>query len=132
MPALDPRLLRRARPVRVLLAADALLGVAAALLVLAGAVLLARVAARAFGGASLADVAVPLGLLAAVALARAAATWGFELLGRRAATDVLSSLRLDVVERRLRGRPAAMDGTQSAEVATASVAGLEALETAFA
>ena len=55
---LDPRLLRRARAARVALGADAALGVAAALLVLAQAVLLARVAARAFAGATLAEVAL--------------------------------------------------------------------------
>ncbi len=128
----DPRLLGRARAVRLALAADAALGVVAALLVLAQAVLLARVAARAFGGASLEDVSVPLGLLVAVAAGRAAAAWGFEVVGRRAATDVLSRLRLDVVERRLRDRPAALDGAESAEVATAAVAGVDALETTFA
>ena len=51
MPALDPRLLRRARAVRIALVADAVLGVLAALLLLAQAVLIARVAARAFDGA---------------------------------------------------------------------------------
>ena len=132
MRAIDPRLLRRARSVRVLLAADVVLGVVAALLVLAQAVLLARVVARSFDGASLAEVREPLILLVLVAVARAAATWGFEVAGRRAATDVLSDLRLDLVERRLRDRPAGLDGAQSAEVATVAVGGVDALETAFA
>ena len=92
MRGLDPRLLRRARPARMLLRLDAALGVAMALLVLAQAVLLARVAARSFDGASLADVALPLELLVAVIAARAAAAWGFEVAGRRAATSVLSTL----------------------------------------
>ncbi len=132
MRAIDPRLLRRAGPVRALLAADAALGVAAALLALAQAVLIANVAARAFGGASLADVSGALVLLAAVVLVRAAITWGFEVAGRRAATSVLSGLRLDLVTRRLRARPTALDGVESAEVATVAVAGLEALEHAYA
>jgi thiol reductant ABC exporter CydD subunit len=132
MRALDPRLLRRARAARVLLAVDALLGIVVALLVLAQAVLLARVAARAFEGASLAEVSVALALLVAVAAARACAAWGFEVAGRRAAADVLSTLRLDLVETRLRGRPAALDGAKSAEVATAAVTGVDALETTFA
>ena len=105
MPVLDPRLLRRARPARLLLGLDTALGLAVALLVLAQAVLLARVAARAFGGASLAAASPELELLAAVVVARAAAAWGFEAVGRRASTDVLSLLRLDLVESRLRGRP---------------------------
>jgi ATP-binding cassette, subfamily C, bacterial CydD len=130
--AIDPRLLRRARAVRIALGADVALGVSAALLVLAQAVLLARVAARGFGGASLADVAVPLALFVAATGGRAATAWGFEVVGRRAATDVLSRLRLDLVEQRLRGQPAALDGAQSAEVATAGVAGVDALEATFA
>jgi thiol reductant ABC exporter CydD subunit len=128
----DPRLLRRARAARVMLATDAALGVAAALLVLTQAVLIAQVAARAFGGASLADLAVPLVLLIAVAAGRAAAAWGFEVVGRRAATDVLSRLRLELVGRRLHDNPAALDGAESAAVATAAVAGVDSLEATFA
>jgi len=129
---IDPRLLRRARAVRVLLAADVALGVLAAPLVLAQAVLIARVAARAFGGAPLPEVTLPLVLLVAAAAGRGAAAWGFEAVGRRAATSVLSGLRLELVERRLRDRPAALDGAESGEVATAAVAGVDALETTFA
>ncbi len=132
MRLIDPRLLRRARAVRVLLAADVALGVLAALLVLAQAVLIARVAARAFGGAPLPEVTLPLVLLVAAAAGRGAAAWGFEAVGRRAATSVLSGLRLELVERRLRDRPAALDGAESGEVATAAVAGVDALETTFA
>ena len=112
--------------------ADAALGLVAALLVLAQAVLIARVAARGFGGASLAEVAAPLALLLAVVAARGAAAWGFEVIGRRAAADVLSRLRLDLVARRLRDDPASLDGADSAEVATAAVSGVDALEASFA
>ena len=73
-----------------------------------------------------------LALLVAVSVGRAAAASGFEVVGRRAATGVLASLRLELVERRLRDRPAALDGVESAEVATAAVSGLDALETTFA
>ncbi len=132
MPALDPRLLRRARAVRIALVADAALGVLAALLLLAQAVLIARVAARAFDGATLDELKLLLALLVAVVAGRAAAAWGFEAVGRHAATDVLSRLRLELVERRLRDRPAALDGAESAEVATAAVAGVDSLETLFA
>jgi len=111
VPALDRRLLRRARAARTLLVADAAIGVVAALLVLAQAVLLARVAARSFGGASLGEVAWPIGLLLAVVAARAAAAWGFEVAGRRAAAGVVSQLRLDLVESRLRAQPTALDPT---------------------
>lgn len=132
MRLVDPRLARRARAVRSLLVVDAVLGVAVALLVLAQAVLLARVAARAFDGASLADVTWPLALLAGVVVSRSGGAWAFEVAGRRAAGDVISQLRLELVEARLRNRPAALDGAQSAEVATAAVSGVDALETTFA
>ena len=132
MGPLDPRLVRRAGAVRALLALDAALGVVAALLVLAQAILIAAVAARAFGGAPLDEVAGLLALLVAASVGRAAAASGFEIVGRRAATDVLAGLRLELVERRLRDRPAALDGVESAEVATAAVSGLDALETTFA
>jgi thiol reductant ABC exporter CydD subunit len=128
---IDPRLLRRARAVRTLLAADAALGVAAALLVLAQAVLLARVAARGFEGAALGEVTLPLVLLVAVAVCRGAAAWGFETVGRRAAASTLSQLRLDLAERRLRGG-ALLDRAESGEVATLAVGGIDALETTFA
>ena len=76
MSALDPRLVRRARPVRRLLALDAALGVAAALLVLAQAALLARVAARGFAGVPLAELTLPLVLLVAASAGRALLSWG--------------------------------------------------------
>jgi thiol reductant ABC exporter CydD subunit len=129
---IDRRLVRRARAVRALLVTDVLLGILAALLVLAQAVLLARVAARGFDGAALEELALPLALLVAVAACRGAAGWGFEVAGRRAAGSALSELRLDLVRRRLRDRPAALDGTESAEVATIAVGGVDALEATFA
>jgi thiol reductant ABC exporter CydD subunit len=122
----------RARAVRTLLAADAALGMVAALLVLAQAILLAEVAARAFDGASLGEVTLPLALLVAAAAGRAAAMWGFEVVGRRGAAAVLSQLRLELADRRLRAQPTALDGTDSAEVATIAVAGVDALEALFA
>src|SRR5262245_45573162 len=94
---LDRRLLRRARPARLLLAADAAIGVAAALLVLGQAALIAAIAADSFHGASLVEVRTPLTLLVVVVSARAAAAWGFEAAGRTAAARVLSDLRLGLV-----------------------------------
>jgi len=132
MAAFDRRLLQRAREARTALAADAVLGLVAALLVLAQAVLLADVAARSFEGASLHDVVLPLALLSAVVCARAAAAWGFELVGRRAAGRILSRLRLGLVESRLHRHPASLDGGESSELATLAVTGVDALETTFA
>lgn len=122
----------RARGVRAALAGDTLLGVLGAVLVLAQATLLASVIARAWGGASLADVTPALLGFAAVVAARSGLTWGFETVGRRAAASVLSDLRMALVRRRLRDAPAALDGVQSGEVAAAAVGGIEALESYFA
>jgi thiol reductant ABC exporter CydD subunit len=131
MAAIDPRLLRRARAVRIALVVDVALGLAAALLVLAQAVLLADVAARSFDGASVAQVARPLELLTLVVAARAAAAWAFVVVGRRAAGRVLMDLRGELVERRLRDHPAGLDGAASAELATIAVTGVDDLETTF-
>ena len=132
MRALDPRLLRRARSARVLLAADTAIGLASALLVLLGATLLARIVARTFHGASLAEVSVEIVLLVLVFVGRGALTWGFEVAGRRAALAVLSELRLALAERRLRSQPAALDGAEAGEITAAVVQGADALEAYFA
>ena len=58
--------------------------------------------------------------------------WGFEVAGRRAASTVLSELRLALVERRLRTQPAALDGVEGGEVAAAAVQGVDGLEAYFA
>jgi ATP-binding cassette, subfamily C, bacterial CydD len=131
MRPLDPRLLRRARAARRLLAADVAIGLATALLVLLQATLLARVVARSFEGASLDDVSTDLVLLALVFAGRAVLAWGFEVAGRLAATGVLSQLRLELVERRLRHESASLDGTQSGEVAAVAVQGVDALDAYF-
>ena len=127
MRALDQRLLRRARPVRRLLALDVALGLASAMLVLLQTTLLARVVARAFDGASLHDVRRDLVLLALAFAARGGLTWGFEVAGRRAAAAVLSEFRLALVGRRLRDQPLALDGVEAGEVSTAAVQGVDGL-----
>ena len=64
--------------------------------------------------------------------ARAAAAWGFDVVGRLAAADVLSALRGDLVRSRLSDTPAGLDAQDDAELAVAAVAGIDALETVFA
>jgi thiol reductant ABC exporter CydD subunit len=115
----------------VLLGVDVALGVATALLVLVQATLLARIVAHAFHGASLGAVARDLVLLALAFAARGLLTWGFELAGARAASDVLSELRLELVAQRLRAQPAALDGVEGAEVAAAAVQGVDGLAAYF-
>jgi ATP-binding cassette, subfamily C, bacterial CydD len=130
--ALDPRLLARARAARVLVAADVAIGVGAAVLVLAQAVLLARIVVRGTGGASARAVAGEIALLGAVFALRGTLAWAFEAAGRSGAARVLSELRMALVERRLRGQPAALDGAETGEVAAVAVQGIDALEGYFA
>jgi ATP-binding cassette, subfamily C, bacterial CydD len=132
MPALDRRLVRRTRSVRPLLVLDTALGVAMVVPVIATAVLLGRIVAGAADGASLAALRADLVLLALAFAVRGALGWGMEVAGRRAAADVLSELRLELVERRLDAHPIAVDGTEAGEVAAAAVGGVDALDGYFA
>lgn len=133
MHALDPRLLERTKSVRRLLALDTVLGIGAALAVLAQASLLARIAAHAFAhGLGASVFRVDFALLLAAFAARAGLAWAMEVAGRRAASNVLSQLRLALVKKRLHSAPIAVDGTEAAEVAAACVQGIDPLEGYFA
>ena len=116
----------------MLLTVDAAIGIAAAVLLLFQATLLAQVVARSFEGATLGDVTPALMILLLVFAGRAALACGFEVAGRRAAWSVLSELRLELVEQRLRRQPSAADGATSAEIATTAVQGVDSLEAYFA
>ena len=116
---------------RLLLAADIAIGCATALLVLVQATLLARVISGSFSGATFDDLRPSLVLLLLAFAGRAGLAWAFEAVGRLAATNVLSRLRLDLAARRLADQPTALDGAQSAELAAAGVFGATALEAYF-
>lgn len=160
MRALDPRLLRRTRSARPLLALDVALGIVTALAVIAQASLLARIVARAFADGSahglaphglgthvlgarglgthglhsvdLHSLGLDLILLVAAFAIRGACAWGMEVAGRRGAWSVLSELRGALVEKRVRDDPVAVDGAAGAEIAAAAVQGVDALEAYFA
>ena len=132
MRAFDPRLLGRARAARLLLGLDVALGLGAALLVLVQATLMARIIARAFDGAPLHAVSTDILLLATAFALRGVIAWAFEVAGRRTASTVLSGLRVELVERRLRAQPSALDGAESAELAAAAVQGVDGLGAYFA
>ena len=132
MRILDKRLVRRAAPVRRLLYLDVAVGIGSAALVLVQAVLIGSIVAQAFAGAGLAEVSADLALLALTFFARSVTAWTFEVAGRRAASRVLSELRLALVERRLRDEPLALDGAEAGEVAATAVQGVEGLEAYFA
>jgi len=132
MGPLHRRLLRTSRAARWQLAGAVALGIATAAAVIAQALLLARVVAGVFiDGESLADVRGPLVALAAVAVARGALAWGYEMSGHLGAARVTSAMRVGLVEHALRARPAALEGARSGELATAAVQGVDALEAYF-
>jgi ATP-binding cassette subfamily C protein CydD len=130
--ALDPRLVRRARPVRRLLSIDAALGLATIVPVVLVATLLARIVAGGFAGAGARALRTDLGLLALAFAVRGLLAWSMEVAGRRAAARVLSDLRLALIGRRLTTQPTAADGTEAGEIAAAAVHGVDALEAYFA
>jgi thiol reductant ABC exporter CydD subunit len=70
-------------------------------------------------------------LLGLTFVARGGLVWAFEMAGRRAASTVLSELRLAIADRRLRAQPAALDGTQGGEVVAAAVQGIDSLTSYF-
>jgi ATP-binding cassette, subfamily C, bacterial CydD len=129
---LDRRLLATARAARTVLVADAGLGVAAAVAVLAQAVLLSGVVAQAVAGEAPAALVGSVVALAMVVAARSALSAGFEATGRWAGTRVMSQLRRELVRHRLREVPRADDGVAAGELATAAVQGVDLLETYFA
>jgi ATP-binding cassette, subfamily C, bacterial CydD len=129
---LDQRLVRRARPVRNLLVLDAVVGTASAVIILVQAALIAKIVAQAFTGASLSDVSFDLLLLTLTFVGRSVLAWVFEVAGRRAASTVLSELRLTLVETRLRNQPMALDGSEAGEIAATAVQGVDGLEAYFA
>jgi ATP-binding cassette subfamily C protein CydD len=129
---LDPRLLRYARAARGYLALTVSLGIVTAGLVIAQAILLARVlAAAAHDGAPLADLLPQVGWLAAVVAARALATGVQERFAHRAATRAVAELREQVVARAAALGPRWLAEGEGARVVTLATRGLDALEPYF-
>jgi thiol reductant ABC exporter CydD subunit len=130
---LPRRLLRSAGPARRLLAADIVLGLVSIALLIAQATILARVIAGVFlDGQDLADVAGDLLVLTSLAVARGLVGAAFEAAGRWGAVAVMEDLRERIVAKVLRERPGGLSGEQRGELATATVQGVDALESFFA
>jgi len=129
----DRRLLGRVAVARWALAVNLAAGLTGALLLLAQMTLLAGIVADAAQG-RLRQVPAGLALaLAAVIMARAGLAYMVELSGRRTAARVMSALRAELVERRLSGGGAAgLETSDSAELATSAVQGVDGLEAYFA
>ena len=135
MPApIDRRLVRESAVARVHLLAAGLLGILEAGLLVAQAILLATVIARAaIGGAGIRALTGDLIALTAVLLARALVKGGFELSGRIGAQRVMSDLRGRLTARLLLDAPGRRPlGRRTGELAASAVQGVDALDAYFA
>jgi thiol reductant ABC exporter CydD subunit len=125
----DPRLVRAAPAVRRFLVACVLLAAATAAVVVAQASLIGDIVSRAFlGGRGLGALEAPLAALAAAAVARGVLAWAFEAGGHLTAAATTRSLRRTLVSRVL---AAGAEGRSGADVATAAVDGVDALDPYF-
>ncbi|MFI2075141.1 thiol reductant ABC exporter subunit CydD [Streptomyces triculaminicus] len=132
MRPIDPRLLKHASATRFFLAASVVLGLAGAGLVVAQAMLIAEVVTGSFqDGRTAGDLAVPLVLLAAVALGRAAVSWLTELAAHRASAAVKSALRTRLLEHASRLGPGRA-GRSTGELTALATRGIDALDDYFA
>lgn len=107
MKPLDPRLVRRSRPVRRHLALSVLLGVVTAIAIIAQAWLIAEVVGRRFEGSPLLALPVAIG---GCLLIRAGVRWAHTVAATRAASTVKAELRAEIIDdlvdpRRLGPRP---------------------------
>ena len=131
MKPLDPRLLRYSAAARGYLTATVALGLATTGLILLQAGLLAHLLASAATGTTAAMLAGTLGLLLAVLLTRAAASYGGEASALRAAAAVKSQLRRRLTDHTLRLGPSWLAGRQPGQIATLATRGLDGLDTYF-
>jgi ATP-binding cassette subfamily C protein CydD len=131
----DPRLLRYSAAARGYLAVTVGLGLAVTGLILVQASLLARLLAGAATGTGVPGMgtalAGSLGLLLAVLLARAAASYGGETAALRAAAAVKSQLRRRLTDHALRLGPSWLTRHRSGEVTTLATRGLDGLDAYF-
>jgi ATP-binding cassette, subfamily C, bacterial CydD len=126
------RLLGRVAIARWTLALNVAAGLAGTLLLLGQMTLLAKVIADAAQG-RLRQVPAALAVtLAVIIMARAGLAYVVEVSGRRTATKVMSALRAELVGRRLSSGAGDLERTDSAELATSAVRGVDGLETYFA
>ncbi|TQM45403.1 thiol reductant ABC exporter subunit CydD [Pseudonocardia cypriaca] len=124
MKPLDPRLVRSTAAVRVHLAVTVACGFAATALILLQAWLVARVIGGATAGAA-DTLGATVAAVGAVALARAALTYGAETAALRSAARVKSDLRRRLVRHVATSDPASTD---AGELATLATRGLDALD----
>ncbi len=97
----DPRLLRRARPVRRFLVAAVLIGSATAAVIVAQAWLIASTVGAVFAERRIEPVLAALPWLAGAIIARAGLSWLNSTVGARAGAEVKSQLRTEIMTARL-------------------------------
>ncbi|KXK59605.1 glutathione/cysteine ABC transporter ATP-binding protein [Micromonospora rosaria] len=124
----DPRLLRRVPAARGDLVLLAVLGVVAALLIIAQATALAALLATGFDGRL--DRPALAGFLAAVT-ARSALTWAQGTVAARLAATVKATLRADLLGAVGRHGPTWVAGQRAGQLATLTGRGLDALDAYF-
>ena len=122
-------MLRYSRPARLLLYLAVAAGFLAAVFVVVQGYLLSTVVDRVFlGHQSLPEVIPLLGLLAALALARAAAIFCSDVLAQRSASHVKDSLRQQLARRIFDLGPAYTRSQSSGELVHTTVEGVEVLD----
>ena len=126
---LDKRILREARTAPIDLLLTVGLGLLAGILLVLQARALCRVVAQVFlNGANLSDVRSLLLLLLALALVRAALSWGSEVSANHIACRVKSELRERLSRHLLRLGPAFTRSERSGELSNTATEGIEALD----
>lgn len=128
----DRRLLAHAATVRGVFVLDVVAGVLATVLLLAQVTVLAYVLADIVDRPDGSLHVTPLAVLIALVLSRAGLAYVVEGSGRRVASRAMSSLRSQLVERRLRHGGRDLEEFDAATMATAAVQGVDGLETYFA
>ena len=133
MRPVDPRLLRYARTTRVFLAATVAAGFAGACLVVAQAMLIARIVVGAFQHhEDVHHLAGPLLLLVAVAAGRALVDWATERAAHRTSAAVTSELRGRLLRHATRLGPQWLGSQRTGELTTLALRGVDALDGYFA
>lgn len=132
-PPVHRALTRHARAARPFIVGCAVLGVLAAVLLLAQADLLATAISKSFvDGLGLGALTVVAGLLAVVVLARAVISWLSETMAHRASARVLAQLRAALIDHVLRTGPRRRAGRSPADLATLATRGVDRLDGYFA
>jgi ATP-binding cassette subfamily C protein CydCD len=132
MRPVDPRLLRRAKPVRLLLATLTLLGTLDALLLVVQATVLADLVSRLVTAPhSRAPFGAAVITLLTATAGRALISWAREVCAARTSTSVKAALRGDLLGHLVRGPARAADRGRTGELAVLATRGVDALDGYF-